>query len=67
MNNSSWIIDPASGTSSDWYIGKLGARFGYTIELQGTFIDTESNIILTAKEAWAGFATMLDKMIELSE
>jgi len=58
---------PASGTSSDWYIGKLGARFGYTIEMQGKFLETESNIIPTAKETWAGFATMLEKMIELSE
>ena len=67
MNISTWIIDPASGMSSDWYVGKLGARFGYTIEVHGNFIDTERNIIPTAKEVWAGFATMLEKMIEISK
>jgi len=58
---------PATGTLVDWYIGGLGMRFGYTIEVQGKFVDSEENIIPTATEVWAGFQTMLLKMIEICD
>jgi len=61
---------PASGASDDWFIGRLGTRFSYTVELRNGisgFIEDPKNIIPTGKETWAGFKLMLRKMMKLSQ
>jgi len=64
------IVDgmyPASGSSTDWFAGGLGARFSYILELRGEdFVISKENIIPSGQEIWAGHKVMFNKMIELS-
>lgn len=65
-----WVLDPAAGDSNDWYVGTVGFRFSYTIELRDQgygFLLPEDQIIPSGQEMWAAFQVGLDKVLEVIE
>ena len=64
------FIDPAAGTSHDWYTGVVGTRFAYTLELRDQgygFVLPARQIIPSGEETWAMYDYLLKKMVELSQ
>ena len=62
-------VDPAAGTSEDWYKGVLGTRFAFTTELRDTgrygFLLPPEQIIPSGEEMWAGFEVVIKKILSL--
>merc|ERR1712002_649066 len=61
---------PAAGASDDWY-KSLGMRFVFTTELRDTgrygFVLPKDQIIPSGEEMWAGFETVVAKVLEVSK
>jgi len=60
---------PAAGASDDWY-KSIGMRFVFTTELRDTgrygFVLPKDQIIPSGEEMWAGFETVVAKVLEVS-
>jgi len=60
---------PAAGASDDWY-KSIGMRFVFTTELRDTgrygFVLPKDQIIPSGEEMWAGFSTVVNKVLEVS-
>merc|ERR1712236_41550 len=60
---------PAAGASDDWYMSE-GSRFVFTTELRDTgrygFLLPPDQIIPSGEEMWAGFETVVNKILEVS-
>jgi len=60
---------PAAGASDDWY-KSIGMRFVFTTELRDTgrygFVLPKDQIIPSCEEMWAGFETVVAKVLEVS-
>jgi len=60
---------PAAGASDDWYMSE-GSRFVFTTELRDTgrygFVLPKDQIIPSGEEMWAGFETVVNKILEVS-
>jgi len=58
---------PAAGASDDWY-KSIGMRFVFTTELRDTgrygFVLPKDQIIPSGEEMWAGFTTVVNKVLE---
>ncbi len=62
-------LDPAAGDSNDWYVGTVGIRWSYTIELrhQGHGFELPpEQIIPSGEEMWNAYKVCFDKVIEVS-
>ena len=65
-------LDPTKGCSDDWYKGKLGTRYSFTIELRGKSDDSEyygfdlppEEIIPSGEELFAGMRVVFHKLIQ---
>jgi len=61
---------PAAGASDDWY-KSIGMRFVFTTELRDTgrygFVLPKDQIIPSGEEMWAGFETVVNKVLEVSQ
>ncbi len=60
-------LDPAAGTSIDYYASQ-GGRYAYTPELRegpvSVFVLPEEEIIPSGEEVWAAWESMLDYLLE---
>ena len=67
------IVDPTKGDSVDWYLGKLGTRYAFTIELRGKndsqygFELPPEQIIPSGEELFAGMKVVFHKLIQDAE
>ena len=64
------FLDTTKGASADWYHGKLGTRYAFTIELRGKnnsqygFELPPEQIIPSGEELFSGMKVVFHKLIQ---